>query len=107
MLRQDNKRRSKLQERKAARDFGGSVTVASGNQWHSKGDVRTDNWLIECKTTTKDSYSLNVKTWSKINTEAILENRDPIMEIEFSERGVSLVVLDKNDFMRLLSGAEA
>ena len=99
MLRPDNKRRSKIQERRTAQDFGGLTTPGSGNQWHSKGDVKTPNYLIECKTTSKDSYSLKSATWSKIATEALLEGKDPLMEIEFIDRGVSLVVMDKNDFL--------
>lgn len=103
MLRHDHKRRSKIQEARAARDFGGRTQPASGSQWHSKGDVRTPKWLIECKTTTKNSYSLKAETWRKIETEAMLDGRDALMEIEFIDWGVSLIVLDKNDFLALMN----
>jgi len=99
LLHPNNKKLSKLQEAKTARDFGGVITPGSGNQWHSKGDVRTPDFLVECKLTSKDSYSLKASTWSKIATEALLEGRDPVMEINFIDRGVSVVVMDKNDFL--------
>jgi len=103
LLRQDHKRRSKLQEARTAKDFRGRVTPASGSQWHSKGDVKTKNWLIECKTTTKQSYSLKVQTWHKIWKEAMSEGRDPLMVIDFAEDDTSLVVIDKEDFLAILS----
>jgi len=99
LLRPNNKRASKLQEKKTANDFGGLTTPGSGNQWHSKGDVKTTEYLIECKTTTKDSYSLTSKVWSKIYTEALLESKEPLMEIQFIDRGIELIVMDKNDFL--------
>lgn len=103
MLRPTNHRISKLQEKKTAASFGGRTTPGSGNQWHSKGDVRTPSWLIECKATAKLSYSLKAETWSKIRTEALLEGRDPLMAIEFIDQDVSLVVLDREDFLALMN----
>ena len=102
-MRRDNKRVSKIQEARTARDFGGRTTPASGSQWHSKGDVKTNNWLIECKTTSKLSYSLKAETWHKIWTEAISEGRDPIMVLDFETEGVSLVVMSKEDFLGIVN----
>lgn len=103
MLRPSNKKLSKLQEAKTARDFGGLTTPGSGNQWHSKGDVKSDQFLIECKTTSKDSYGLKAAIWSKIATEALLEDRTPLMDIEFIDRGVSVIVIDKSDFLQMIT----
>lgn len=102
MLRQNNKRISKLQEARAATDYGGRTTPGSGNQWHSKGDVKTSDFLIECKTTTKLSYSLKAATWQKIRNEAVLEELYPLMEIEFFGNATTLVVMDKEDFIALV-----
>lgn len=99
MLKNNNLKRSRLQESRAARDYGGSTTPASGSQWHSKGDVKTPDFLIECKTTRFTSYNLTSYTWRKISQEAVLENRTPAMEIEVD--GLTLVVLDKEDFREL------
>ena len=60
------KRRSQLQEKSVAKDFNAKVTVASGALWGMKADVRNEKFLIECKTTEKDYYSLTAKVWEKI-----------------------------------------
>lgn len=101
-MRQNNHKRSKLQEKRAAKDYGGTITPGSGNQWFQKADVKTDTWLIECKTTTKASYSLKAITWDKLWRQAMSEGRDAMMEIEFSDEDIHLVVLDKNDFLALM-----
>lgn len=102
MLRPANRKRSKIQEAKAAQSYGGKTTPGSGNQWHSKGDIKTDRFLIECKTTLKSSYSINIKTWRKIWWEAISEGRDPFMEIQFENDNTTLIILDKEDFLNLI-----
>lgn len=106
MLRPTNHKRSRLQERKAATSFGGETTPGSGNQWHSKGDVKTPNYLIECKCTSKDSFTLKADVWQKIATEALLDSRYPLMEILFIDRDVSLVVLDKDDYINMMHDSE-
>lgn len=40
----------------------GRRTKGSGNSAMDKGDIRCENYLIECKCTEKEAYSLNVKT---------------------------------------------
>jgi len=105
LIRTENHlRRSKLQERRAARDYGGTVSPGSGNGWIRKADVHADDYLIECKTTTKKTYSLSAETFNKLKFQAIVENKDPIMEIEFAENSTTLVVMDKNDFLARLAG---
>jgi hypothetical protein len=101
MLSPNNHRASRLQERKAARDYGGRTTPGSGNQWFKKGDVSTLNQLIECKTTTKDSYTLKYADLRKIWQEAILEDKCPLFEIYFSSYDRAYVVLDKQDYLEL------
>jgi hypothetical protein len=97
VLRANHQRRSKLQEKRAARDYGGSVTPGSGNQWHSKADVHSDKLLIECKTTTKKSYAVKPEDFKKLYFQALVENKIPVLEIEFDD--MTLVILDKNDFL--------
>src|SRR5579862_9282445 len=99
MISQDNHRRSKLQEARAARDYGGRTQPGSGNQWHSKADVKTPTELVECKTTTKGSYSLKAADLGKLWKQAITEYKTPVFEIEFD--GLTCVVLDKNDYLAM------
>lgn len=97
MLRPDNHKRSRLQERRAATYYGGSTTPGSGNQWHSKADVKTPDYLIECKTTVHASYSLKQETMIKLVEQAILEDRVPLLEIELPD--ITCIVMDKRDFI--------
>ena len=52
---------SKQQEKKVAKAVGGKRTANSGATAFQKGDVVTKDWLIECKTKTKDCSSFTIK----------------------------------------------
>ena len=49
------------QEKYVAKLLNGSVQPSSGSTPFAKGDVITDDWLIECKTTTKPKSSFSIK----------------------------------------------
>ena len=92
------KRRSQKQEKSVAKDFNAKVTVASGALWGMKADVRSDKFLIECKTTQKDYYPLTAKVWEKIQLEAIKDRgRIPLMIIDLQDKD-RLVVFNPKDF---------
>ena len=92
------KRRSQKQEKSVAKSFNAKVTVASGALWGMKADVRNDKFLIECKTTEKDYYSLTAKVWEKIEQEAIRDHlRIPLMVIDLEDRD-RVVVFRPLDF---------
>ena len=77
------KRISKNQESRVAKEISGKVTPASGALWGAKADVRNDIFLVECKTTEKDFYSLTFNIWDKIYHEAIRDSlRIPVMCID-------------------------
>lgn len=52
---------SNKQEKQVAKAIGGKQTANSGATAFQKGDVVTDQWLIECKTKTTDCKSFTVK----------------------------------------------
>ena len=92
------KRRSQKQEKSVAKDFNAKVTVASGALWGMKADVRNDKFLIECKTTEKEYYSLTAKVWEKIEQEAIKDHmRIPLMAIDLEDRD-RIIVFRPQDF---------
>lgn len=94
------KKRSQKQEKSVAQKFGGKVTAASGALWGMKGDVRTDKFLIECKTTEKDYYTLTAKVWEKIQEEAIKDHmRIPLMMIDLKDQD-RYVVFRPKDFSK-------
>lgn len=91
------KKKSQLQEKRIAKQFKGKTVVASGSIWSNKGDVRSDKFLIECKTTDTKHYSLSAKTWEKIEQEAVRDNlRIPLMSIDV--QGNSFIVFKPQDF---------
>lgn len=81
--------KSNLQERQVANDLFGRVQIASG-ALDDKADVRSKDFLCECKTTEKDSYTLKVDTWNKIQREAFKLGLCPIMCIQTNDEGVNL-----------------
>ena len=92
------KRRSQKQEKSVAKKFNARVTAASGALWGMKGDVRSDKYLIECKTTEKDYYTLTAKVWEKIQEEAIQDHmRIPLMVIDLKDTD-RYVVFRPKDF---------
>lgn len=61
---------SNRQEKAVAKVLNGKKVANSGATAFSKGDVTTDNWLIECKTTTTEKKSFSVKKdWLEKNKE--------------------------------------
>ena len=93
--------RWKKQERKTARRYGGRTSPGSGNKWGWRGDVKTDIFLIDDKTTDKKSFSIPQKMWEKIRSEALKEQRRPALKITFAN-GTSFVCIDESDLYDLV-----
>lgn len=107
------KKKSAIQEKRTAKEFGGKTQVASGALWGSKGDVRTgaertssfndSDYLIENKYTDKDSYKLDRKIWEKIVQEALRDNfRTPLLQVDIQD--LQLIIISHNDFTVLFEG---
>lgn len=80
--RNNNKKRSQAQEKRAAKREGGYVQPASGALSGAKGDVRAPGIRMECKFTRAKSFSLKLEELMKIEGEANA-NEKPVFEIEF------------------------
>lgn len=78
-------RRSKLQEKRAARDVGGRAQKGSGSSQFAKGDFRSvGNVRGECKHTVKSTYILKHDELKKIQKEALMGSfEDWVMQVEF------------------------
>ncbi len=76
---------SKQQEKKVAKKLSGKRQANSGATAFQKGDVITDQFLVECKTKTKDSRSFTIKEdWLlKNEEEAFAMNRDSALCFDF------------------------
>lgn len=65
-------------EEDVAAYLDGKRQPASGAKPLFKGDVQNDDFLVECKQTSKEYYTLNIKIWEKICEEARNRFRIPL-----------------------------
>lgn len=78
-------RRSPNQEKETAKRIGGAVVRGSGCGYE-KGDVRKKGIVrVECKTTTKASFSVTRSDLLKIEAEALSGGEIPAYCVEFIE----------------------
>lgn len=73
---------SRKQEQQVAGDLGGKVNAGSGNGWRHKNDVRTNEFSVECKTTTKLSYSLKRSELDLAERHALADGKDMLFVID-------------------------
>lgn len=98
--RNTTKYKSNLQEKRVAKELNAKVTVASGALSFQKADVRSDEYLVECKTTSKTFYSLTEKTWKRIEKQAINDGiRIPLMCVDLEDGKHSIAILNYLDFI--------
>lgn len=101
-------KRWEKKENRDAKAFNSKGTPGSGNQWFAKGDSKSDKFLIENKTTDKENFTIQGTVWDKIYRESILNNRTPVLSVEFGTKKVrEVVVLDLNDFLEICQELEA
>ena len=72
MVKYSTRHYSTNQEKQVAKRIGGKRTSNSGATLFSKGDIKTKDFLIECKTVTKEQKSFSIKKdWiTKLKEEA-------------------------------------
>ncbi|MFC9505372.1 hypothetical protein [Streptomyces sp. NPDC057002] len=95
---------SRDQEKRLASKIGGTTTAGSGNGWAVKNDVRNKAWSIECKTTTRSSFTLTHSTLVNAEKNAILDMRDMALAVEMCGR--TWVVISEQTFLRLIEHEE-
>lgn len=98
-MRSEGQKQSKKHEARLAKKLDGKRTAASGAFWNRKGDVRTDELLIEHKWTGKASFTVKATVLEKIVNEAILDSRMPVLGISLNEN--NYVVMLEDDFLEL------
>lgn len=76
---------SSKQEKCVAKSLGGRVQPNSGATPFLKGDVTTEDWLVECKTqlTNKNSFTIK-KEWLEKLEEERFAMRKPNMTLAFN-----------------------
>ena len=95
----EGQKESQKHEMRLEKLTGGERSAASGAFWSRKGDVRTDDLLIEHKWTGKKSVTIKSEVLEKITKEAILDSRMPVLGLHLD--GENYVVLLEEDFFQL------
>lgn len=104
MNRKPTKYYSNRQEKRVAKQLNGKKVAASGATPFHKGDVLTDNFLIECKTKTKESQSFTIKKdWIEKNKEeAFAMGKDySALAFDFGD-SETLYIIDESLFKQLV-----
>ncbi len=94
---------SNKQEKAVAKAISGRQTANSGATPFRKGDVETDNWLIECKTciSPRPSFTIQQSWLDKNKEEAFAMHKDyNALCFDFGE-GSHYYVLDERTFKDL------
>lgn len=87
------------QEKKTAQAYGGRLTPRSGAGWVHKGDVSTEDEVIECKATGKSQITLKAAWLVKVFGEATRKLKRPVLELSLG--GEDYVVLRRHDYLEL------
>lgn len=81
--------KSNKQEKSVSKELNGKTVVGSGARWFADSDVKTDKFLVECKTTSKNYFAVTTKLWEKIAKEAVKDHwRIPLMVIDLNDDSV-------------------
>jgi hypothetical protein len=83
-----------------------TMTPGSGNQPGSPGDVRVrSEWLVECKTTARDSITIPHRWLRKVQTEAMLGGLRSLLSIRFGNNSNRVYYLiEDRDLYALMHG---
>lgn len=96
---------SSKQEKRVAKAVKGKTVANSGAPKFVAGDVRTENWLFECKTKTTPSESMSIKReWLDKNAEeAFAMGKDySAVVIDFGW-GDNYYIVDEKTFLRMMN----
>ena len=100
---------SSRQEKKVAKAIGGKQTPNSGATDFVKGDVTTDNILLECKTATTEKKSFSIKReWLSKNKEEAFEmgKSYSALAFNFGPDSENYYVIDEKLFKELIEYLE-
>ena len=100
---------SNKQEKRVAKAIKGKKVANSGAAKFVAGDVATDKWLIECKTTTateKASFSIKREWLEKIREEAFAMGKDyNALAFDYGD-GKQFYIIDEKTFRQIVEVLE-
>ena len=90
-MAENNKTFSNKQEKMIAKELGGYPIGGSGAMPGAPGDVKTYEWLVECKTHTKPDHTIffDLGVWEKIQKEAMAMHRKPVLIVDDGSQSAS------------------
>lgn len=101
---------SSRQEKAVAKKVGGKQVANSGATAFSKGDVQTDEWLIECKTTTcttKASFSIKQEWLTKNREEMFAMGKSyNALCFDYGVHSGRYYVVDERTFLKMKEALE-
>lgn len=86
MSRTAGQKASIKQEKEVAADNSGRVNPGSGNGWRHKNDVRSEAYSFECKTTSRNSYSLKRSELDLAEKYALADGKDMVFVVDINGR---------------------
>ena len=100
---------SDKQEKRTAKYLGGKQVSNSGAAKFVAGDVELDDWLIECKTVTKEQKTFTIKKeWLEKNKEEAFQmgKHYSALAFDFGDFGDRYYVVDEKTFLEMKGGLE-
>jgi hypothetical protein len=98
-------RRSAAQEKGVEKDYGGRRTPGSGSGWRKRGDVETDRFLFECKSTeNKTQITIRHRDVLQVKQRAAASGRVPVLTFDID--GSRYHILADADFQELVGGGD-
>ncbi len=77
-------RAGRSSERRLSKNLGGRLTPASGAMDGAKGDIHLNDFLLEAKSTTRDSFSVDYRQLAKIKAESLANDKTPGLTVSFT-----------------------
>ncbi|MER5754324.1 hypothetical protein [Streptomyces sp. NPDC002088] len=96
----DMLKKSQRQERRGAGLLGGTVNAGSGNGWVRKNDVRTPEYSVEYKVTSKGQYALKEKELITAEKQALLDGREMLFGLQMVG-GRNWITMSEETFLTL------
>lgn len=83
---------SSLQEKRIANYLGWKVVSGSGSRPCAPGDVKSDNWLGECKThvTVWNTWTFLDSVWKKLSDEAMSQFKFPALFVDDGSQQIEM-----------------
>jgi hypothetical protein len=78
---------------------------SSGAQWNDNVDISSESFVMECESTSSESYSLKKSFWEEVKAKSTF-HKFPTLGIEFRDvdprNTLQLVVMDANDIAAIM-----